>query len=526
MATPHQPPAPLKPTLRNLRVLLSILLLFLNYFLAQFDKFLYSYFQPSLLSDLSLTPTQYGLLNGYATSIAYALLALPIAFISDYTRSRVWILTLCSLWWSACFALQSLANNFWQLLLGRLAMGLGQAAVEALSVSLISDLVRRRERVWVAEGALYVGVYVGEAVNAQISTAFRNNGLSWRIALRGVGVAGVLVGVAIRVVLREPERRASLLQDGYGGDGFGEAKGDAKTDEDSRVDGIPPQSTHDPPKSRFSTATQQLRLALHHAVSMHSFLLLTLAASLRQLSGNVFGYYMPSYLSSTYPSIPSLLSNYGIIVGTVGSSSVLLGGLLGAYFLRGRREWVTFPLWLTGVGGMVSSGFVLLMVFAKQLRGGDEDSGAKVLYAVMALAYLTAELWLGAFAALLVLLFPPRLKTFLLTIYQAVIILVYSSGPEIVGLALKGLDPSSDGYLQRTKVVLAVIIPAGYWLAGVLFLLAVGKVRRDVKETRVLEGGVESRPTTRGRKMMYLGSLGLLGVIVIVLFVLSLVYGI
>ena len=538
---------PQSSILTRTHALLSIFLLFLNYFIAQFDKFLYSYFQPQLLADLSLSPAQYGILNGYATGIAYALLALPIAFLSDYSLARVWILTISSAWWSLCFVLQSLATNFVQILLGRIGMGLGQAAVEALSVSLISDLVgARREWVWIAEGALYVGVYVGEAVNAQISTAFKRNGLSWRIALRGVGIAGLVIALAIRIVIREPRRRASLLQHGNHVD---RENDDAGTSPSNRpLSGTEKRGIASPvsPSSQdiyatepqfipasgklggFALAKSQLRTSLHHGISMHSFALLTLAASARQLSGNVFGYYMPSYLSSLYPSFPNLLSNYGIIVGVVGSFAVLLGGILSAWAVvprRGREGWVTFPLYLTGIGGMVSSFFVLLMIYSNQIRGGDEDSGSKVLYATMTLAYLTAELWLGAFAALLVLLFPPRLKTFLLAIYQAVIILVYSSGPEIVGLALQNVDPGSPEYIERTKVVLAVMIPVGYWIAGVLFLLAVAQVRKDVKEMHVSDWGVELRVNSSSRKAAFAGCLTLLAAIVVVLFALSIVYG-
>ncbi len=46
-----------------------------------------------------------------------------------------------AVWWSLCVVFQGLSNNFWQILLARIGMGIGQAPVEALSVSLISDLV-------------------------------------------------------------------------------------------------------------------------------------------------------------------------------------------------------------------------------------------------------------------------------------------------------------------------------------------------------------------------------------------------
>lgn len=59
---------------------------------------------------------------------------------------------------------QGLSQVFWQLILARLAMGIGQSAVEALSASLISDILPI-SFVPIGESFLYVGVYVGEAVS-------------------------------------------------------------------------------------------------------------------------------------------------------------------------------------------------------------------------------------------------------------------------------------------------------------------------------------------------------------------------
>ena len=124
-----------------LHVSLSVFLLFLNFFIAQYDKFVLSYFQSDILTSLNLSSSDYGILSGYATGIVYALLAIPVAFIADYTEARVWALCGATLWWSICVIFQGLSHHFWQILLARIAMGIGQAPVEAISVSLISDLV-------------------------------------------------------------------------------------------------------------------------------------------------------------------------------------------------------------------------------------------------------------------------------------------------------------------------------------------------------------------------------------------------
>ena len=130
-----------RPHVPTWRLIISLILLFLNYFLAQYDKFVLSYFQADVISSLKLSEASYGILSGYATGIVYAFLALPTAYVADFTDARVWVLTISALWWSLCAVFQGLSHNFWQILLARIGMGIGQAPVEALSVSLISDFM-------------------------------------------------------------------------------------------------------------------------------------------------------------------------------------------------------------------------------------------------------------------------------------------------------------------------------------------------------------------------------------------------
>lgn len=341
---------------------------------------------------------------------------------------------------------------------------------------------------------LYVGVYVGEAVSAQIATAFIKTGTPWNSALKAIGIVGIVVGVLLLLVLREPPRRQAVVISEV--DNGGE---------------IPYQ----PLRTRLGLAKAQLAASFSHIIRLRSFWLLCLSSGARQFSGNVFGYYMPSYLSSIYPAQPNILSNYGIIVGAVGSVAVLLGGLVCSYWFR---RTLTMPLYITGIGGMISSVFVILMVLSRDVAGGDQVRGTQILYGVMSAAYLTAELWLGAFASLLALLLPARTKTFGLAIYMSVIVLIYSTAPQIIGLALRNYDIQSEAYIQKTKVILAVLIPVGYWVAGFGFLFCIRLVRRDVAGDIVAPGEMSLT-----RKMAFGIFAAVLGALVVALFVTSLV---
>ncbi len=130
-----------KPLSVRLLTGFSIFLLFLNFFIAQYDKFILSYFQTSVITTLNLSSSQYGILSGYATGIVYALLSIPIVFVANFTEARITVLCIATIWWSLCIVFQGLSRNFWQILLAHIAMGIGQVLGEALSVSLISDIV-------------------------------------------------------------------------------------------------------------------------------------------------------------------------------------------------------------------------------------------------------------------------------------------------------------------------------------------------------------------------------------------------
>lgn len=340
---------------------------------------------------------------------------------------------------------------------------------------------------------MYVGIYIGEAIGSQIASAFRKTNTPWYTALRAIGIVGIVVGVLIRLVLREPVRRSALIELSPSLD--------------------PDNGTPEQVRGK-ATAWIELKETFRYVIRMRSFWLLSISAGLRQLSGNVFGYYMPSYLQALFSSQENLTSNYGIIVGVVGSFAVVAGGVFCS--LRWKKSVMT-ALWMTAIGGIISSVFVILMVFSRTIANGSEINGVKVLYGTMPLAYITAELWLGAFNTLMVFLLPPRFKTFALAIYLAIVVFIYSSGPQIVGLALRTVPSTGPEYVEKARVVLAVVIPVGYCLAGVGFLAAIRLVRQD------LDGGPVTKPISIRRKRFWISGALLLGALVVGLFVSSIV---
>ena len=78
-------------------------------------------------ADMGLSDTQLGLLSGLAFAIFYATLGIPIAYLADRMSRKKIIIVSLSLF-SVMTIICGYAQNFAQLLLARIGVGVGEAA--------------------------------------------------------------------------------------------------------------------------------------------------------------------------------------------------------------------------------------------------------------------------------------------------------------------------------------------------------------------------------------------------------------
>ncbi len=153
--------------------------------------------------DLSLSDVQLSLMGGLAFALFYTLLGIPIAWLAD-RRNRVWIMTAALGFWSAMTALCGFAQNFTQLFLARLGVGVGEAGGVAPAYSLISDYFPPNQRAR-ALSIYSFGIPIGSALGILLGGVLTSY-LDWRAAFVIVGLAGVVLAPVFRLTLREPAR--------------------------------------------------------------------------------------------------------------------------------------------------------------------------------------------------------------------------------------------------------------------------------------------------------------------------------
>lgn len=157
----------------------------------------------SLKRDLQLSDTQIGLITGPAFSLTYAIAAIPIAKLSD-RGVRVHVIGGAIVVWSALTAIGGLALGMKTLLLSRIGVAVGEAALTPAAHSIIADYTDKASRPRAI--AFYsLGLAIGTFLALSLG-GYLNDQFGWRTTLFIVGVTGLVLCVLVLTTIREPAR--------------------------------------------------------------------------------------------------------------------------------------------------------------------------------------------------------------------------------------------------------------------------------------------------------------------------------
>ncbi len=175
------------------------------------DRQIVGILAPFIQEDLGLTNTQLGLLIGFAFALFYTVIAIPIAWLAD-RYSRVNILSIALATWSGFTALTGMANNFLQIGLARMGVGIGEAGGSPPSHSIISDMYPKEERAG-ALGVYAMGIPFGIMAAYFVTASLMGSGgdVDWRKIFIFLGLTGIALAGIVKLTLREPVRGAMEL---------------------------------------------------------------------------------------------------------------------------------------------------------------------------------------------------------------------------------------------------------------------------------------------------------------------------
>ena len=161
---------------------------------------------PAIKHDLVLSDTQLGLLLGLGFAIFFSLLALPIARLAEHTnRTRIVAISVGVL--GAMLASCGVARNFWQFLVFRIGVGVGDAGFGPPVASLVGDHYPMEKRAS-ANSLIWLGAPIG-AVAGSVIGGWIAQHMGWRTWFYVLGTPAVILAVIAYFTLREPPRGMS-----------------------------------------------------------------------------------------------------------------------------------------------------------------------------------------------------------------------------------------------------------------------------------------------------------------------------
>lgn len=146
---------------------------------------------PAIKAEWSLSDTQLGMLVS-SVNVSIALLALPVALLTDRWSRRNTI-GIMSVFWSLATIACSFAGNFYQLLIARFAVGVGEAGYSAGGSALLGNLFPERKRatvVGIFQSGAMIGTVLGVVLGGVIAAKW-----GWRYAFGVVAVPGLLLAL-------------------------------------------------------------------------------------------------------------------------------------------------------------------------------------------------------------------------------------------------------------------------------------------------------------------------------------------
>jgi MFS family permease len=284
-------------------------------------------------ADLGISDTQISLLQGFAFSILYSFLGLPLGRYADRGNRRNLIIVGITIW-SVMTMACGLAQTYGELFAARIGVGIGEATLAPAAFSMICDAFRRERRgtaLGVYSSAIFLGIGVSVALGgvvmalihgaAEVQLPLFGVVRSWQAAFICVGAPGFIVAL-LMLTVREPVRQGGLQE--------------------------PPPVAH---------AIDYLKL------NRRAFVLQLLGYSLIALAAYGLGSWIPTFFIRTYHWSPAQAGiSYGLALTVAGTCGGILGGIIGDRWRNAGRA--DARLLLSIGAALVWMPFILTGLFA------------------------------------------------------------------------------------------------------------------------------------------------------------------
>jgi len=377
-------------------------------------------------ADLALTDTQLGLMGGLAFALFYTALGIPIAMLADRSN-RTWIMAIALTLWSAMTAICGTVQNFWQLFLARLGVGVGEAGGVAPAYSLISDYFPPQQRAR-ALSIYSFGIPIGSALGIVFGGIIASK-IDWRFAFFAVGIAGIIIAPIFKLTVAEPER-----------------------------------GQFDP--NHIKTSPPALGNIIRKLMQKPSFWIMSFGAACSSMMGYGLFFWLPSFFVRSYGiSLIDASLFYGAILLVGGLAGIWLGGSLADRFGATRRgAYVVIP----ALAFVATVPFYVVAILSPNLT---------TTFFAMLIPTALGLVWLGPVLSAIQHVVPPNMRATASAIFLFINNLIgIGVGTVAIGILSDNLQARYGDDSLRYAILAGTSF---YVLAATLFFLSAKYLKND-----------------------------------------------
>ena len=182
------------------------------------DRFALGLLVEPLKRDLGVSDVQLGFLFGSAFAIFYGIMTIPLARLAD-RGNRIRLIVFAVLLWSLCTIASGFATSFPMLILLRIGLAIGEAALVPATYSLIADALPAERRTLGgavfncfgmagASAAYLIGAAAITIANSAQGTGYFADLRDWQAVFIIIGLPGIFLALVFAASAREPSREA------------------------------------------------------------------------------------------------------------------------------------------------------------------------------------------------------------------------------------------------------------------------------------------------------------------------------
>jgi len=180
-----------------------LIIMMLAYAINIADRYVMSTVLEQIRFELHLTDSGVAFLTGVSLALFYVTMGIPLSWIADrYSRRNLLAISITV--WSAMTTFCGLSRGYFDLLLARIGVGIGEAGGTPSCNSIVCDYFpasRRPMALTIFALGAPIGAWLGADMAGAVAHAY-----TWRAAFLVLGIPGILLAAIIMLTIKEPER--------------------------------------------------------------------------------------------------------------------------------------------------------------------------------------------------------------------------------------------------------------------------------------------------------------------------------